>query len=52
MPKNAPVQSYGALNLASFPGWPITKVLKSANMKNFGNVGKSIRDPKRKENHA
>ena len=39
MLKNTPVQSYGALKLASFPGWPVTKISKSANMENFDTVG-------------
>ena len=44
MPKNAPVQNYEALKLASFPGCPATKISKSANMKNFDTVGKSIKN--------
>ena len=44
MPKNAPVQNYGVLKLASFPGWLVTKILKSANMKNFDTIGKSIKN--------
>ena len=44
MPRSAPVQSFGVLNLASFPGWPVTKISKSANMKNFDTVGKGIKN--------
>ena len=43
MPKNVLVQNYKALKLASFPGCPATKILKSANMKIFDTVGKSIK---------
>ena len=39
MPKNSPVQSCGALKLASYPGGPITKISKSVNMKNFDIIG-------------
>ena len=44
MPKNVPVQNYEALKLASFPGCPVTKISKSANMKNFDTAGKSIKN--------
>ena len=44
MPKNALVQSYGTLNLALSPRWQVAKISKSANMKNFDTVGKSIRN--------
>ena len=44
MPKNVPVQNYEALKLASFPGCPVTKILKSANMKKRDTVGKSIKN--------
>ena len=44
MPKNVPVQNYGVLKLTSFPGCPVTKTSKSANMKNFDTVGKSIKN--------
>ena len=40
------------LKLVSFPAWPVTKISKSANMKNFDIIGKSIRDQKRKETHV
>ena len=33
-----------ALKLASFPGCPVTKISKSANMKYFDAVGKSIKN--------
>ena len=38
MPKNAPIQSCGALKLASFPGWPVTKIWKLANLKDFDTI--------------
>ena len=44
MPKNAPAQSYGAVKLACFPGWPVTKISKSANMKNLDTIGKSTKN--------
>ena len=44
MPKNVPVQNYEALNLVSFPGCPVTKISKLANMKNFDIIGKSIKN--------
>ena len=44
MRKNAPVQSYGALKLAPFPGWPVTKVSKSTNMKKPDTIRKSIKN--------
>ena len=44
MPKNVPVQNYEALKLASFPGCPVTKILKAANMKKLDTVGKSIKN--------
>ena len=44
VPKNVLVQNYEASTLASFPGCPATKILKSANMKNFDTVGKSIKN--------
>ena len=50
MAKNAPVQSYVVLKLASFLGWPVTNITKSANMENFDAIGKSIRDQKHKKN--
>ena len=43
MPKNAPVQSYDVLKLASFPGQSVTKIPNSANMKIFDTVEKSIK---------
>ena len=36
--------SMGALKLASFPGWPVTKRFKSANIGSFDIAGKSIKD--------
>ena len=50
MAKNSPVQSYAVLKLASFLGWPVTNITKSANMENFDTIGKSIRDQKHKKN--
>ena len=44
MPKNAPLQNYEALIVASFLGCPATKTSKLANMKNFDTVGKSIKN--------
>ena len=44
MPKNVPVQNYEALKLALFPGCPVIKILKLANMKNFDTAGKSIKN--------
>ena len=44
MPKNAPLQNYEALKVASFLGCPVTKTSKSANMKNFDTAGKSIKN--------
>ena len=54
MPKNGPVQSCGALKLASFPGSPVIKISKSANMNKFDTIEKSIkkRDQKCKETYA
>ena len=43
MPKNLPAQNYEALKLASFPRCPVTKISKSANMKNFDTVGRNIK---------
>ena len=37
------------LNLVSFPGCSITKILKSANMKHFDTVGKNIRNVTRND---
>ena len=51
-PKNVHVQSYETFKLVSFPAWPISKILKSVNMKNFDIIGKSIRDQNCKETHA
>ena len=44
MRKNAPVQSYGALKSAPFPGWPVTKVSKSTNTKKPDTIRKSIKN--------
>ena len=44
MPKNVPVQDYEALKLVLFPGCPVTKISKLANMKKFDTVGKSIKN--------
>ena len=44
MPKNGPVQSCGALKLASFPGSPVIKISKSANMNKFDTIEKSIKN--------
>ena len=44
MPKYVPVQNYEALKLAPFPWCPVTKISKSANMKNFDTRGKSIQN--------
>ena len=44
MPKNVPVQNYEALKSASLLGRPATKISKSANIKNFDTVGKSIKN--------
>ena len=44
MLKNVPVQNYEAFKLASFSRCPLTKISKSTNMKNFDNVGKSIKN--------
>ena len=41
MPKSEPVQSCGALKLASFPGSPVIKISKSANMSKFDTYEKS-----------
>ena len=44
MSSNSSAQSYGAFKLASFQEWLVTKISKSANMKNFDTVGKSIKN--------
>ena len=44
MPKNGPVQSCGALKLASFPGSPVIKISKLANMNKFDTIEKSIKN--------
>ena len=52
MPKNVTAQSYEAHKLVSFPAWLVTKIWKSANMKNFDVNGKTFRDQKRQETHT
>ena len=54
MPKNAPVQSYVALKLASFPARSVTKISKSANMKKLSYCWKEHRkrDQKCREIYA
>ena len=47
MPKHVPSQSHEAFKLVLFPAWPVTEIKKSANMKNFDIIEKSIRDQKR-----
>ena len=44
MSKNVPAQNYEVLKLVSLPGCPVTKTLKSANMKNFDTVEKIIKN--------